>query len=192
MKMERPKSKQPIPSHAKKVFGGVIFDVYQWEQELYDGSKVIFEKLKRSDTVVIFPVLPDKKILLVEDSQPGRQTVLTAPAGRVDKGEDVVFAAERELLEETGYEADLRLWKAFHPATKIDWVVWLFIGKNCRKVRESDPGSGEKIKERITSFEELLDLTDNPKFQNEGTIVDLLQAKLDPRKMEELKKLFFE
>ena len=46
MEIQRPKSKQPIPENAKRVFKGIIFDVYQWEQELYNGSKAVFEKLK--------------------------------------------------------------------------------------------------------------------------------------------------
>lgn len=49
MKIERPKSKQPIPENAKLVFKGKIFDTYQWEQEMYDGSRVTFEKIKRPD-----------------------------------------------------------------------------------------------------------------------------------------------
>jgi len=61
MDIERPKSRQPIPDHAKRVFKGVIFDVYQWEQEMYDGARTIFEKVKRTDVVVVFPVLPDGK-----------------------------------------------------------------------------------------------------------------------------------
>ena len=35
-----------VPKQAKRVFKGVIFDVYQWEQEMFDGTKEIFEKLK--------------------------------------------------------------------------------------------------------------------------------------------------
>ncbi|KKP89624.1 MAG: NUDIX hydrolase [Candidatus Moranbacteria bacterium GW2011_GWC2_37_73] len=43
MKIEKPKSTQLIPEHAKKVFSGTFFDVYQWEQEMFDGSKKIKE-----------------------------------------------------------------------------------------------------------------------------------------------------
>lgn len=46
MRIERPVSRQPIPDHAKCVFKGVIFDVYQWEQKLYNGTTTTFEKLK--------------------------------------------------------------------------------------------------------------------------------------------------
>ena len=34
-----------IPNHAKKVFAGKTFDVYHYEQKMFDGSTQIFEKL---------------------------------------------------------------------------------------------------------------------------------------------------
>ena len=100
MEINRPKSKQPIPDNAKKVFGGVLFDVYQWEQELFDGTKTLFEKLKRPDTVVVFPVLDDGKIILTEQEQPGKEPFIGATGGRVDEGEDILEAGKRELPEE--------------------------------------------------------------------------------------------
>src|SRR3989338_5132089 len=98
MEINRPKSKQPIPENAKKVFDGVLFDVYQWEQKLFDGTKTVFEKLKRPDTVVVFPVLDDGKIILTEQKQPGKELFIGATGGRIDDGEDILEAAKRELL----------------------------------------------------------------------------------------------
>ncbi|MFZ2149837.1 MAG: hypothetical protein WAV15_01615 [Minisyncoccia bacterium] len=42
MEINRPEPNQPIPPDAKRVFRGVVFDVYHWEQELYDGARTIF------------------------------------------------------------------------------------------------------------------------------------------------------
>ena len=53
MTIEKPQSKQPIPINAKKVFQGIIFDVYQWEQKLFDGTVATFEKLKRPDIDIV-------------------------------------------------------------------------------------------------------------------------------------------
>src|SRR3989339_514601 len=107
MDIKRPESKQPIPKNAKKVFKGVIFDVYQWEQEMFDGTKVIFEKAKRIlDNVTIFAVLPDGKILLTEQEQPGKAPFVGAVGGRVEEDEDVLTAAKREPLEENAYIAE--------------------------------------------------------------------------------------
>src|SRR5690242_8634750 len=87
MEIKRPESGQPIPEHAKRVFEGDIFDVWQWEQELYDGSSKIFEKLKRDDTVTVAASTPERKLMLLKDEQPGREPVLTFPGGRMDEGE---------------------------------------------------------------------------------------------------------
>jgi ADP-ribose pyrophosphatase len=193
MKISRPKSKQPIPEHAKCVFKGVLFDVYQWQQEMFDGSIETFEKLKRPDTVVVFGVLPDGKVLLTEQEQPGKAPFLGATGGRVDEGEDILAAAKRELLEESGYEAsEFVLWDERHPVSKIDWVIYTFIAKGLRKVSDMSLDSGEKIKLLPVTFDEFmnLEMDERNNFGDKETALKFFEAKLDPKKMEELKELF--
>lgn len=193
MEIQRPKSKQPIPENAKRVFKGIIFDVYQWEQELYNGSKAVFEKLKRPDTVVILPVLPDGKIILIEEEQPGSDLVIGIPGGRIDEGEEVLEAAKRELLEETGYEADkFILWDVQQVVNKIDWVIYTFIAKGLRKIAEPKLDGGEKITLKHVSFDEFIDIgTDTSvRFIETEVTPKLLEAKAYPDKKEELRKLF--
>ncbi|MBP9715126.1 MAG: NUDIX hydrolase [Candidatus Pacebacteria bacterium] len=190
--IERPKSKQPIPEHAKKVFSGVLFDVYQWEQELYDGTKATFEKLKRPDTVVVFPVLDNGEILLTEQEQPGKEgSFISGAGGRVDQNEDILDAAKRELLEETGYEAnEFYLWDAQQPSSKLEWAVYTFIAKGVKKVAELNPDAGEKIKLKPVKFGEFLDMATEKKFLEKEVVGKLFEAKLDPKKLEELRELF--
>ncbi|MFA7662949.1 MAG: NUDIX hydrolase [Patescibacteria group bacterium] len=191
MLINRPKSQQPIPDRAKKVFTGILFDVYQWEQELFDGTKTLFEKIKRPDTVVIFPILDDGKIILTKQTQPGREPFLGTIGGRVDKDEGVLEAAKRELLEESGYEAsDFVLLSAQHPTSKIDWVVYTFIAKNLKKVAEMNLDAGEKINLKLVDFDEFIELTLNKKFVEKEILSKFYEAKLDPKKMKELNKLF--
>ncbi|MES2623236.1 MAG: NUDIX hydrolase [Patescibacteria group bacterium] len=191
MQTPRPKSNQPIPDHAAKVFTGKIFDVYQWEQEMYDGTKQTFEKLKRPDTVVVFPVLEDGTILLTEQEQPGRIPFIDAPSGRAYEGEDPLETAKRELLEETGYEAkEYVLWRAKNPVTKIDWVCYTFIAKGCVKVADQKLDAGEKVVLKPVTFDELLEISQDEKFRAQESVIDFLQAKGDKKKYEELKGLF--
>ena len=186
-----PRSSQPIPEDAKIVFRGKLFDVYQWEQELYNGEKITFEKLKRPDTVVVFPVLDNRNILLTHQEQPGKSAFIAGAGGRVDPGEDILSAAKRELLEETGYEAsDFILWNAEHPQSKIDWVVYTFIAKGLKKVAEPDLDGGEKIQVREYTFEEMLTLAEDKNFAEKEVVPELLKARIHPEKMEELRKLF--
>lgn len=190
MRVVRPQSAQPIPEDAKCVFEGVLFDVYQWEQALFDGSKVVFEKVRRPDTVVVVPVLPDGSVLLSRQEQPGRSSFISALGGRVGDGEDPVSAARRELLEESGYEADeWRLWFAVHPTTKVDWVVFAFIARGLRKVSGVRLDGGEKIGLTPMRFEEFLELAHDPGFIEKEMIPWLLEAKYSSGKRVALREL---
>src|SRR3989344_2525310 len=178
MRIDRPKSKQPIPENARRVFKGVIFDVYQWEQRLFDGTTTTFEKIKRADTVVVFPVLPNGRIILTEQEQPGKDPFLGATGGRVDEGEDVLQAAKRELLEESGYVADhFILWNSQQPLSKIEWAVYTFIAKGLKKTADLNLDAGEKIKLKLVTFDEFLELGSNKDFYEKEIIPELLEAK---------------
>lgn len=191
MKIERPQSKQKLPENAVKVFKGKIFDTYQWEQTMYDGSTRTFEKIKRPDTVVVYPVLDDGTILLTEQEQPGKDTFIGACGGRMEEGEDVLESAKREFLEETGYEAaEYILWKVMHPESKIDWVVYFFIAKGCKKVKDQELDGGEKISLKPVTFDEFLQIGRSEKFMEKEIVPDLYEALLDPEKYKALKELF--
>lgn len=191
MEISRPASQQPIPDYAKKVFAGVLFDVYQWEQELFDGTKTTFEKLKRPDTVVVFGVLQDGSILLTEQEQPGKEGFIGATGGRIDEGEEVLAAARRELLEESGYEAsEFILWGAEHITSKIDWVIYTFIAKGLKKVADINLDGGEKITLKPVNFDEFVDIATSKNFGEKEIAIKFYEAKSDREKNEELRKLF--
>ena len=195
MNIERPASPQPLPPHAKKVFGGVLFDIYQWEQEMFDGTNKTFEKLTRPDTVVIYPVLPDGRIILINEEQPGlAKHVLPKPvAGRLEPGEDPEAGALRELREESGYDAKtLTLWKAMqgYPTTKVDYAIFSFIAKNITQVGPPELDGGEKITLTTVTFDEFIEIGSNPVFFERDVHPDIVAAKYDPQKREELRKLF--
>ena len=145
------KNKSLLPKNAKKVFKGKIFDVYQWDQKMFDNSIEVFEKIKRTNTAVVIPIAGGK-ILIQEQEQPHRKyKFLSLPGGRCEKNEKPLFAAKREMLEETGYVSnDWELWKTINPLEKILWKVYIYIARNCEKVSGQKLDSGEKMNIRCT------------------------------------------
>lgn len=192
MKILRPLSKQPIPTEAKKVFNGVIFEVYQWEQQLFDGSREIFEKIKRPDTVIVIPIIKDGRIIIAEQEQPGKVPFVGTISGMIDEGEDPLDAARRELLEESGYEArEFELWHSFQPISKIEWAIYVFVARNCEEVREQNLDAGERIKIKLVGFEDFLKVVLDKNYHDMEIKIKFMEAKNDPNKMAAIKKLFF-
>lgn len=188
---DRSYRKPLMPENAKRVFEGDIFDLYQWEQELYDGTRATFEKGSRPDTAIIFPITEDGNILIIEDSQPHRDVVLTTVSGRIEAGETPEEAAKRELLEETGYGGSS--WESFYtstPVEKLDWMHYVFIAKGCKQVQEPEPDAGEKIVVRSVTFDELISLSAEGKLRGKDFRIMVLRAMLNPEKMKELRKKF--
>lgn len=192
MKIQRPKSRAPLPKNAKLVFKGFLFDVYQWQQKMFDGSCKTFEKLKRSDIVNVFPVV-DGKIVLTRQEQPGVVPFIGAVGGRLDENEEPEQAARRELLEETGMKAqELILWDAQQPVEKIDYAIYTFIAKGCKKSAGQNLDSGERIKLMKVTFGEFVKLTTNENYRDWEVAIKFYRAMLNKNLMERYRKDFLE
>lgn len=191
MKISRPPSNQPMPNNAKKVFSGVLFDVYQWEQKQFDGSTKTFEKLTRNDTVGVIAITADNKFILTKQEQPGVKPFIGTSGGIVDDNEEPYEAAKRELLEETGYESEnWELYEAIQPTTKIDWAVFLFIARSCKKVTEPRPDAGEKVQTMELSFDEFIEMIKKEEFRDKELALKIFRIISKPNGLEELKKSF--
>lgn len=189
MQINRPSSNQPLPTNAKKVFSGILFDVYQWEQVQFDGTTKTFEKLSRNDTVGVIALTPDKKFILTKQEQPAMKPFIGTSGGIVDDNEDVFVAAQRELLEETGYESsEWELYEAAQPTTKIDWAIFLFIARNCKKIAEPRPDTGEKVEVLELSFDEFVEIVKKEEFRDKELALKILRIITKPNGMEVLRK----
>ncbi len=180
-----------IPVEAKKVFSGVVFDVYQWEQKMFDGNYKTFEMIKRPDTVNIILVNEKGEIILAQEQQPGKPETIGCFGGRVEPNEDPMAAMKRELLEETGMTADqIELWYQFEPSEKIDWIIYTFIGKGLKVMGEASLESGEIIKPFVTTFDNLVEkVIYLENFRDQETASKILKAQKDPVEFEKLKSM---
>ncbi len=177
-----------LPINAKLAFKGNIFDTYQWEQEMFDGSTATFEMLKRPNTVNVIATAGDK-VFIAKQSQPSKGEFHCLLGGRQDESEDPLDTAKRELLEEAGMESgDWELWQVTEPYSKIEWGVYTYIAKNCRKVAEQNLDAGEKIEVLELSFDQFVDKTLEPDFDSREVVESFLRMKLENDELEEFKR----
>jgi ADP-ribose pyrophosphatase len=180
-----------LPPQAKKVFQGKIFSVYQWEQKLYDGSTATFELLKRPGTIQIIPTSEDKIFVSFEE-QPTKPLSFSLLGGRQEPDEAPLVTAKRELLEESGLESDdWELIKTYEFQGKIEWPIYYYIARNCKKVAEQQLDPGEKLEVKEVSFSEFIEMTSSEDFGNQMFTNDILRMNLDKNKLEEFKSKLF-
>lgn len=177
----------------KRVFKGIIFDVYHWPQKLFDGSVATFERVVRQNTVVIIPVMGDK-IVVLRQKQPGLNWFYDLPSGRMDrKNESPKKAALRELLEETGMvPKKIKLWKIYKPSGKVIQKVYFFVARDCKRIAGQKLDPGEKISFQLKTFDQFLKMTDLRRMFLGPLMIDVLLARIHQSNYEYLKKSFFD
>ena len=89
------------------IYKGRIFDVTKDEVLIANGNVAQRDVVHHKGGVVVVAQENDKIILVKQYRYPVQTELWELPAGKLDKeGEDILSAAKRELLEETGFTAD--------------------------------------------------------------------------------------
>lgn len=90
----------------EKVLQGSFLQAWRDEIMLPDGSTATREYVRHSGAVVVAAQLPDGRYLVeYQYRYPMQRAMIELPAGKIDKGEEGLRCAQRELLEETGFMA---------------------------------------------------------------------------------------
>jgi ADP-ribose pyrophosphatase len=101
-----PRAKKAKVLSSQIVYQGPVFGVRRDEVIEPSGVRAIREVVTHPGSVVVLPVLPDGRILLIKQYRHAtRQYLWELVAGRIDGRENPRQAAARELIEETGYRA---------------------------------------------------------------------------------------
>ncbi len=181
----------PIPPHAKKVFTGILFNIYQWEQKMFDGTTQTFEMLERPDTVQVIATNGDR-IFLANEQQPDKPPFMCLLGGRLEKDEDPLAGAKRELLEESGLSStDWELYQIYKPQSLVEWNVHVYLARDCKKIAEPDVDPGEKIILKSVSFTEFVEEVTKAGFRGREITEEVLRMQLDPIKMKVFQKKLF-
>lgn len=90
----------------KLIYKGSFLDIVNIEVTLPDGNSVSRDVVKHPGATAIIAFLDEENIILVEQFRLAlNRTMLEIPAGKLNKNEEAIECARRELQEETGYIA---------------------------------------------------------------------------------------
>jgi ADP-ribose pyrophosphatase len=141
----------------KTIFEGKVIDLVIEEVKLPNGQLSKREIIKHPGAVGIIPLTSNRKIVMVQQyRKPLERVIVEIPAGKLEKGEEPLASAIRELEEETGYSSE-----------KVTYLTSFY----------TSPGFADEII-HLYMAEDLVK-KENPAAQDEDEFIDVLEVTLD-------------
>lgn len=153
---------------------------------LPDGRHAHRDVLRHPGAVAIIALTDDNKIVLVHQYRTAlEQVTLEIPAGKLDAGENPEHAARRELVEETGYEAErMAFLGCMAPAVGYsDEILHLYMAMGLHFTGAS-PDDDEFIHVDLVDLGEMVDQVLDGRIIDSKTMVAVLLCDAIARRME--------
>ena len=161
---------------SKTIYTGPVFGIRRDELVEPGGVRTTREMITHSGSVVVLPVLPDGRVLLIRQYRhAARQFLWELVAGRIDEGESPRKAAARELMEETGYRAKrFRIFLDFFPTPGfLEEKMFILLAEGLTE-GIAQPEADEKIESRAYGRKELEQMIQKRIIRDGKTIAGLL------------------
>ena len=128
---------------SEQVFDGKVVKLFLDDVRLPNGRKGRWERVEHPGAVGIVPLLDESTLLMVRQYRHAvRGDLLEIPAGKLERAEEPVECARRELLEEVGYKAEhmIKLAEFYNSPGYSDERFFLYLGKDLSPEEgESEP-----------------------------------------------------
>src|SRR5258707_6081845 len=171
-----PSAKKPKILNSPTIYEGPVLGIRRDEVIERSGVGAIRKVITHRGSVVVLPVLPDGKILLIQQYRHAtRQYLWELVAGRMDPGETPRVAAARELIEETGYRAKrLRVFLDVFPTPGfLEERMFLLLADGLTE-GEAEPEGDEKIVSRAYNRKQLEEMIRGGKLRDAKSVAGIL------------------
>jgi 8-oxo-dGTP pyrophosphatase MutT (NUDIX family) len=131
------------------------------------GTEHDFYIIESEDWINVIPLIADNHVVMIRQYRHGaRKVTLEIPGGLVDPGDTPEEAAARELLEETGYQAEefVQVGVVNPNPALFNNRCYTYVARNVKKNHDPMPDQAEDI-EAV-----LIPLSDIPKLIQNGEI----------------------
>lgn len=162
------------------VHSAKYFDVFKEDVTLPSGTQSDRTVVRHPGAVVILPMLSESDILFVKQYRHAVQSsILELPAGALEKGENPLSAAQRELAEEGGYQAEdwISLGTIYPAPGLCDEVQYAFLARGLSP-KSLPPDDDEIIEPMPMSLSSTASLIASGEIKDAKTIAVIFRAQL--------------
>jgi len=173
---DTPRAKKARVLGSTTIYEGPIFGIRRDDVIEPSGVRATREVITHPGSVVVLPVLPDGRILLIQQYRhAARQYLWELVAGRIDPGETPEVAAARELIEETGYRAKrFRVFLDVFPTPGfLEERMFVLLAEGLT-AGEAEPEEDEKIISRSYDRKQLEEMIRAGKLRDAKSIAGIL------------------
>ena len=161
---------------SNEVYRCGLFRVTEDEASDKTGWEIKRSVVRHLGSAVMMAVDEKNRVMLVKQYRlPANQYLWELPAGKTDEGENVLQAAKRELIEETGLRA--KKWKklaSFFPSPGyVEEKMTIFLATELTQ-GESQPMDDERIETKWFTKKEIRKLLASNKILDAKTMIGFL------------------
>jgi ADP-ribose pyrophosphatase len=159
----------------KKIFEGKILGLSVYDG-IIEGRKVKREMIEHRGAAAMLAFDEDNKVILVKQHRFPHGFVLEIPAGTLEKGEEPLNCAFRELEEETGYRAKkMTSLISYYPSIGYNTeIIHCFVATGLKKIADLSLDDDEILSVVKVSLKRLIGMIKSGKIQDSKTICAVL------------------
>lgn len=161
---------------SETIYEGRVINLRKEEVQLSNGHIAQREIVDHHGAICVIPVGNDGKIMLVRQfRKPAEQALLELPAGSLEKDEDPLHCAHRELLEECGLKSAnmTALFQCYLAPGYSSEYMYGFLAQELEQF-QAQPEEDEILELESYSLKELLPMIEDGRIRDAKTICGVL------------------
>jgi ADP-ribose pyrophosphatase len=163
---------------SEQIFDGVVVKLFVDRVELPNKKTSVREIIRHPGAVCVIPVTDEGEVIMVRQFRYAfNQVLLEIPAGKLEKGEDPLDAALRELEEESGVVAKKieYLGEIYTTVAIIDEKIHLYLATGL-EFKDSHPDEDEFLEVEKIPLSTLADMVMKGEIKDSKTQIAILKA----------------